>query len=200
MDKKTGLDVEASEQAACLLCGSSVTACVCERRLCCLTACKPLQAAAWLGWEHAVSSSRTSSLQFWNGTQWQQTEFPSPDKLRKSLPLATTPPAQAGAPPAAPDNQPKGSASPSNGAGAGASSSVEEAAQPAPMSGFTAQAMLECHYSHHGAFLQEPLLQVRHHITSHHITSHHITSHHITCLPCDTPLSRSWRSQLNLCT
>ena len=35
-----------------------------------------------------------------------------------------------------------------------------QTAQPAAMSGFTAQAVLECHYSHNGAFLQEPLLQV----------------------------------------
>ena len=122
--------------------------------------CAMLQAAAWLSWEYAVSSSRTSSLQFWNGSQWQQTEFPNPDKLRPSLPLTSTPPTQAEAAPAAPNNQPKGSASASDDAGATANSSAEGAAQAAPISGFTAQAVLECHYSQHGAFLQEPLLQV----------------------------------------
>ena len=122
--------------------------------------CERVQAAAWLSWEHAVSSTRTSSLQFWNGSQWQQTDFPNSDKLRRSLPLATTPPAQEGAIPAVPNNQAAASASPSNGAGSRKGSSTAEAAQPASMSGFTAQAMLECHYSHNNAFLQEPLLQV----------------------------------------
>lgn len=118
-----------------------------------------VQAAAWLSWEYAVSSSRTSSLQFWDGSQWQQTAFPNPKKSRPSLPLTASPPTQAEAAPAAPSNQPTRSALPSNGAGQSLNS-TEGAAQPAAMSGFTAQAVLECHYSHHGAFLQEPLLQV----------------------------------------
>ena len=124
--------------------------------------CVAVQAASWLSWEHAVSSSRTSSLQFWSGSQWQQSDFPSPDKQRWSLPLATnpTPPTRDAAPPAAPHKQATGSAGPSNGAGAQKGSSAEDAAQPASMSAFTAQAMLECHYSQTGAFLQEPLLQV----------------------------------------
>lgn len=119
-----------------------------------------LQAAAWLSWEYAVSSSRTSSLQFWSGSQWQQTEFPNPDKLRPSLPLTATPATQAEAAPAAPHAQAEGSASASKGGAAETSSSPEGGAQAGPISGFTAQAMLECHYSHHGAFLKEPLLQV----------------------------------------
>ena len=123
--------------------------------------CATLQAAAWLSWEHAVSSSRTNSLQFWNGSQWRQTDFPNSDRLRRSLPLASEPPTQEAAAPAAPTNQPAGSASPSNAAASRQSSSTQqEAAQPAPMSGFTSQAILECHYSHNSAFLQEPLLQV----------------------------------------
>lgn len=124
--------------------------------------CVTVQAASWLSWEHAVGSSRTSSLQLWSGSQWQQSDFPSPDKLRRSLLLATTPtpPTQDAAAPATPHKQATGSASPSNGAGARKGSSAEDAAQPASLSAFTAQAMLECHYSQNGAFLQEPLLQV----------------------------------------
>ncbi|KAL3142897.1 hypothetical protein ABBQ38_003185 [Trebouxia sp. C0009 RCD-2024] len=123
------------------------------------TAVRDAAAAAWLSWEYAVSSSRTSSLQFWSGSQWQQTEFPNPDKLRPSLPLTATPATQAEAAPAAPHAQAEGSASASKGGAAETSSSPEGGAQAGPISGFTAQAMLECHYSHHGAFLKEPLLQ-----------------------------------------
>ena len=117
------------------------------------------QAKAWLSWEHSVSSSRTSSLQVWSGSQWQQTDFPNPDSGRPRLPLP--PPQPAAAAPAGPPSQ---SAPASNGGSRHDSSSTEQAAQPPPISTFTAQALLECHYSHNAAFLQDPLLQVSSHL------------------------------------
>ena len=118
-----------------------------------------MQAKAWLSWEHSVSSSRTSSLQVWNGSQWQQTDFPDPDSARPGLPLAPTSQTQNGTPAAAPNTRSAQSAPASHGQAA-PDSTTEQQAQPPPMSGFTAQALLECHYSHNNAFLREPLLQV----------------------------------------
>ena len=124
-----------------------------------------LQAKAWLSWEHSVSSARTSSLQVWNGSQWQQTDFPNPGSKRLPLPLAAASQngGSSGAPASAAASQSAGGSSSGEGAGAGAGAGAGDATQqsrPAPMSAFTAQALLECHYSHNHAFLQDPLLQV----------------------------------------
>ena len=120
-----------------------------------------LQAKAWLSWEHSVSSARTSSLQVWNGSQWQQTDFPNPGSKRLPLPLAAASQngGSSGAPASAAASQSAGGSSSGEGAGAGASDATQQS-RPAPMSAFTAQALLECHYSHNHAFLQDPLLQV----------------------------------------
>ena len=119
-----------------------------------------VQAKAWLGWEFSVGSGRTNSLQVWNGKQWQQTDFPDRDSRHSPLPLATnvaaSQPQTATAVPAA---QPAAASTSQSGQPADAATATQTA-QPAAMSAFTAQAMLECHYSHNGAFLQEPLIQV----------------------------------------
>ncbi|DBB16553.1 TPA: hypothetical protein ACH3X3_014815 [Trebouxia sp. C0006] len=117
-------------------------------------------AKAWLSWEHSVSSARTSSLQVWNGSQWQQTDFPNPGSKRLPLPLAAASQngGSSGAPASAAASQSAGGSSSGEGAGAGASDATQQS-RPAPMSAFTAQALLECHYSHNHAFLQDPLLQ-----------------------------------------
>ena len=114
-----------------------------------------LQAKAWLSWEHSVSSTRTSSLQVWNGSQWQQTDFPNPGSNRLSLPLATA--SQNGGSSGAPAST---EASQSAGGSSSGAGDATQQAQPVPMSAFIAQALLECHYSHNHAFLQSPLLQV----------------------------------------
>jgi len=114
-----------------------------------------LQAKAWLSWEHSVSSTRTSSLQVWNGSQWQQTDFPNPGSKRLPLPLAAA--SQTGGSSGAPAST---EASQSAGGSSSGAGDATQQAQPAPMSAFTAQALLECHYSHNHAFLQSPLLQV----------------------------------------
>ncbi len=116
-----------------------------------------LQAKAWLSWEHSVSSARTSSLQVWSGSQWQQNDFPNPGSKRLPLPLAAASQngGSSGAPASAAASQSAGGSS--NGEGTG---DATQQAQPAPMSAFTAQALLECHYSHNHAFMQDLLLQV----------------------------------------
>jgi len=118
-----------------------------------------LQAKAWLSWEHSVSSARTSSLQVWNGNQWQQTDFPNPGSKRLPLPLAAASQnvSSSDAPASAAASQSAGGSSSGEGEGAG---DATQQSRPAPMSAFTAQALLECHYSHNHAFLQDPLLQV----------------------------------------
>lgn len=127
-----------------------------------------LQAKSWLGWEFAASSGRTEHLQWWDGSSWQQSSFPSSSSQQ-------TPPAGAmngsqngqsgpksnshAANGSANGNSPVASA-PSSSSGPAAATPADTAA-PAAMSSFTAQAMLECHYSKHQAFMQDtPLLQV----------------------------------------
>lgn len=122
-----------------------------------------VQAKAWLSWEHSVSSARTGSLQVWNGSQWHQTDFPNSGSTQLPLPLAISTASQEGG-----SRNVSDAASPSQPAVAAAAGGTNQAgsgdttqqAQPAAMSAFTAQSLLECHYSHNDAFLQSPLLQV----------------------------------------
>ena len=101
-------------------------------------------------------------MQVWSGNQWQQTDFPDPGRSRAPLPLAVASPS--------PHGQGHRASVPAAGAASNqaalddakqaAQDDARQQAQPAAMSGFTAQALLECHYSHNNAFLQTPLLQV----------------------------------------
>lgn len=121
-----------------------------------------LQAKSWLGWEFAASSGRTEHLQWWNGSAWQQSSFPA----RSSDQPAPNPAANAGqrhqngaqASASAPDTSSSASQPSSSNSDKSAAANT---ATPAAMSSFTSQALLECHYSKHHAFLQDaPLLQV----------------------------------------
>lgn len=120
-----------------------------------------LQTKAWLGWEHSVSSSRSNSLQWWNGQAWQQSPFPSHSLQQAPPPHASATgrqDPQSGATAAASNPAPSSSS-----AATSSSAAATHASSAAPaMSAFAAQALLECHYSKHHAFLEEqPLLQVR---------------------------------------
>ena len=103
-----------------------------------------LQAKAWMAWGMSVGFGLSNHLQRWNGQQWD---------LQGAQPAALPSPGKAAAAPATPAG---------HDSSAKASSSHGSKPLLDHMTASVAQAMLECHYSFHNAFLQEhPLLEVR---------------------------------------
>lgn len=115
------------------------------------------QASAWMAWEMAVGFSNSKQMAMWNGSAWESCSHPRPQGA--TYPKAWPAP---GSPPAA---QPASSAA--EDVGSGPALPEDEASLPweevlgaglryggdARMSTQGAQALLEAHYSVHGAFL-----------------------------------------------
>lgn len=111
----------------------------------------------------AVGFDSRSQLLDWDGERWAYETFPAAPDSRKPLSALQPRPASSSPVSAAPTSTPRPSATEAN-AKAAAAGPAAAAAEllarglafrgDARMSGSTAQALLECHYSVHGAFLR----------------------------------------------
>ncbi|KAG2430021.1 hypothetical protein HYH02_013849 [Chlamydomonas schloesseri] len=111
-------------------------------------------ARSWMELEMAMGFDSRSQLLDWDGERWAYETFPAAAEQRK--PVSAPQPK----PRSAPMSSPPSAAMAAKAAAAGPTAAAELLARglafrgDARMSGSTAQALLECHYSVHGAFLR----------------------------------------------